>query len=134
MISEAIQESSHVFASCSRGTTCVACVESICRWMKGWPSNVMVQPIIRKISFHGKRCEAMNMKTAVVNRNRKMVLERGSLEKFVGGVRMLRSLSWRRLKSSMEFWRSRMLRKKSRESSLTGLTVGAGAMGGPDAE
>lgn len=34
-------------------------------------------------------------------------------------------------KSSMQFCRSRMLRKKSFESSLTGFTVGAGAIGGP---
>jgi len=39
--------------------------------------------------------------------------------------------SCKREKSSMLFWRSRMLRKKSRESSFTGFTVGAGAIGGP---
>jgi hypothetical protein len=65
---------------------------------------------------------------------RKRVEERGSLLKFVGGVRTEMILSWMREKSSMLFWRSRMLRKKSRESSLTGLTVGAGASGGPVAE
>lgn len=65
---------------------------------------------------------------------RKSVEERGSLLKFVGGVRREMILSWRREKSSMLFWRSRMLRKKSRESSFTGFTVGAGARGGPVAE
>lgn len=65
---------------------------------------------------------------------RKSVEERGSSEKFVRGVRTEMILSWIREKSSMLFWRSRILRKKSRESSLTGLTVGAGARGGPVAE
>lgn len=34
----------------------------------------------------------------------------------------------------MEFCRSRILRKKSLLSSLTGFTVGAGAIGGPPGE
>ncbi len=71
---------------------------------------------------------------AETNAKRKMVEERGSLEKLVVGVRRERILSWTREKSSMLFWRSRMLRKKSRESSFTGLTVGAGASGGPVVE
>ena len=73
----------------------------------------------------------MNMKPAVAKQKRKSVEERGSSEKFVGGVSTPMILSWRREKSSMLFWRSRMLRKKSLESSFTGLTVGAGARGGP---
>jgi hypothetical protein len=71
------------------------------------------------------------MKPAVAKENRNTVLERGSLLKFVDGVTTEIIWSCRRLKSSMQFWRSRMLRKKSRESSFTGFTVGAGARGGP---
>jgi len=82
----------------------------------------------------GRRWEAIKRREESVNAKRKRVEERGSLEKFVGGVRREMSLSWRREKSSMLFCRSRMLRKKSLESSLTGLTVGAGARGGPRVE
>lgn len=73
----------------------------------------------------------MNINPAVANVNRKRVEERASSEKFVGGVRTVMTLSCRREKSSMLFCRSRILRKKSFESSLTGLTVGAGARAGP---
>lgn len=83
---------------------------------------------------HGRRWEAIKSVRVSVKAKRKSVEERGSLEKFVGGVRREIILSWRREKSSMLFWRSRMLRKKSLESSLTGLTVGAGAKGGPVVE
>lgn len=62
---------------------------------------------------------------------RKIVLDSGSLEKFVAGVRMERTWSCTREKSSMLFCRSRIFRKKSLLSSLTGLTVGGGASGGP---
>lgn len=65
---------------------------------------------------------------------RKIVDDRGSLLKFVGGVRRETIWSWTTEKSSMLFCRSRMLRKKSLESSLTGLTVGGGAIGGPAVE
>lgn len=67
----------------------------------------------------------------VMKRKRKMVEERASLEKFVGGVITLRMASWRVLKSSMLFWRSRILRKKSLDISAAGLMVRAGASGGP---
>jgi len=73
----------------------------------------------------------MKRTAAVKKANKKRVDERGSLEKFVGGVRRVIMRSCKREKSSMLFWRSRMLRKKSRESSFTGFTVGAGAIGGP---
>ena len=71
------------------------------------------------------------MNPAVANVKRKRVEERASSEKFVGGVRTVSTLSCRREKSSILFCRSRMLRKKSLDSSLTGLTVGAGARAGP---
>ena len=106
----------------------------MCRCTVGCPRQVTVQPMIRKIRRQGMRWEAMNMKEAVVKVKRNKVDDRGSLEKFVGGVRSFMMWSCRREKSSMLFWRSRMLRKKSRESSLTGLTVGAGAIGGPEGE
>ena len=89
------------------------------------------QPIIRNIKRHGIKCEAMNMNPAVANVNMKRVEESASLEKFVDGVSTVRTLSWSREKSSMLFCRSRILRKKSLDSSLTGLTVGAGARAGP---
>lgn len=94
----------------------------------------MVQPIRRNIIRQGRRWEAMKRIRAERKVKRNRVEERGSLLKFVGGVRREMILSWTREKSSMLFCRSRMLRKKSRESSLTGLTVGAGARGGPVAE
>lgn len=94
----------------------------------------MVQPMIRKIKRHGIRCEAMNMNEPVTKVARKTVDESGSSLKFVGGVIRSITLSCSREKSSMLFCRSRMLRKKSLDSSFTGLTVGAGAIGGPEVE
>lgn len=102
--------------------------------MVGCPRLVIVKPMKRKINRQGRRWEAMKRVSAERKVKRKSVEERGSLLKFVGGVRIERILSWTREKSSMLFWRSRMLRKKSRESSFTGFTVGAGARGGPVAE
>jgi hypothetical protein len=102
--------------------------------MVGCPRLVIVQPMKRKITRQGSRCEAMKRTRAERKVKRKRAEERGSLLKFVGGVMREIILSWIREKSSMLFWRSRILRKKSRESSLTGLTVGAGARGGPVAE
>jgi hypothetical protein len=57
---------------------------------------------------------------------------RFSFEKFVKGVRNARTASCRREKSSMQFCKSRMLRKKSFENSGAGLIVRAPARGGPD--
>ena len=57
---------------------------------------------------------------------------RGSLEKFVHGVRVSRMVSWALLKSPIVFWRSRMLRKKSWDISVAGRITRGGAMGGPD--
>lgn len=94
----------------------------------------MVQPMIRNMKRHGIKWEAMNINAAVTIRKRKRVEDRGSSEKLVEGVTRAMILSWRREKSSILFWRSRMFRKKSLESSLTGLTVGAGAIGGPVVE
>ena len=57
--------------------------------------------------------------------------DNASLEKFVIGVTVLMTRSWMILKSSMQFWRSRMLRKKSLDISAAGLMVRGGASGGP---
>lgn len=73
----------------------------------------------------------MKRRLVVMKRKRKMVDERASLEKFVGGVMVLRIRSCMVLKSSMEFCRSRILRKKSLDISLAGLMVRGGARGGP---
>lgn len=54
-----------------------------------------------------------------------------SFEKLVRGVMKEMIASWRREKSSIAFWRSRMLRKKSFDSSGAGFTVRAAASGGP---
>ena len=71
---------------------------------------------------------------AEVKRNRKRVEDRGSLEKLVAGVMALMVASWMVEKSSIQFWRSRMLRKKSLDISDAGLTVRGGARGGPAIE
>ena len=76
----------------------------------------------------------MNINAAVTTRKRNKVDDNGSFEKFVEGDIRAITVSWRREKSSMQFWRSRMFLKKSLESSLTGLTTGAGAIGGPVVE
>ena len=60
-----------------------------------------------------------------------MVEDSGSFEKLVRGVTVLMTRSWTILKSSMQFWRSRMLRKKSLDISAAGLMVRGGASGGP---
>ena len=73
----------------------------------------------------------MNITRVVANVKKKRVEDSASLEKFVGGARRDIILSCIREKSSMQFWRSRMLRKKSFDSSLAGFTVGAGAKAGP---
>lgn len=57
--------------------------------------------------------------------------DNASFEKFVTGVMVLMIRSWMILKSSMQFWRSRMLRKKSLDISAAGLMVRGGASGGP---
>ena len=64
-------------------------------------------------------------------RKRKTVEERGSFEKFVQGVITLMMRSCTVLNSSMEFCKSRMLRKKSLDISPAGLMVRGGARGGP---
>ena len=60
-----------------------------------------------------------------------MVEDSGSFEKLVRGVTVLMTRSWTILKSSMQFWRSRMLWKKSLDISAAGLMVRGGASGGP---
>lgn len=71
--------------------------------MVGCPRLVTVQPITRKIIRQGRRWEAMKRIRAERNVKRKRVEERGSLLKFVGGVRSEMILSWTREKSSMLF-------------------------------
>ena len=73
----------------------------------------------------------MKSRHDVTKRKRKMVEERGSFEKFVHGVTTLMMRSCTVLNSSMEFCRSRMLRKKSLDISPAGLIVRGGARGGP---
>lgn len=92
------------------------------------------QPPPRKQKLHGIRWEPTNIAAVDMKRNTKSVLDSGSLEKFVFGPMRDIVRSCTTEKSSMQFWRSRMLRKKSFDNSLTGLTVGAGAMGGPFGE
>ena len=67
----------------------------------------------------------------MTKRKRKIVDERGSLEKFVDGVMVLRKASCIVLKSSMQFCRSRIFLKKSFDISPAGLIVRGGASGGP---
>jgi hypothetical protein len=59
------------------------------------------------------------------------ILLRFSFEKLVRGVRKASTASWIVEKSSMQFCKSRMLRKKSLENSGVGLIVRAPANGGP---
>ena len=73
----------------------------------------------------------MNRRQVAMKRKRKMAVDSGSLEKFVGGVMIRSTASWIVLKSSMQFWRSRILRKKSFDISAAGLIVRGGARGGP---
>ena len=66
-----------------------------------------------------------------MNRNRNMLDDSASFEKFVDGATALITASCMMLKSSMLFCRSRMLRKKSLDISAAGLMVLGGARGGP---
>lgn len=90
-----------------------------------------VQHVMRARNRQGRRWDVMKRRHDVTKRKRNIVEERGSLEKFVGGVIILRIRSCIVLKSSMLFCRSRMLRKKSLDISPAGLMVRAGASGGP---
>ena len=103
MMSRSIQDVRKDLACSSWGATCDWCVFSICRWIVGWPIPVTTHPMIRNMKRHGMRCEAMNMNPAVANVKRKRVEESPSSEKFVGGVRTVRTLSCSREKSSMLF-------------------------------
>ena len=66
--------------------------------------------------------------------NKKIEEESRSSEKLVGGARSFTVVSWSREKSSILFWRSRILRKKSLDSSETGFTEDGGDSAGPSAE
>ena len=93
-----------------------------------------VQPRPRAMKRQGRRWEAKKRPQAATKRNTKSVDDNGSLEKFVAGVMAVMMASWTVAKSSMLFWRSRILRKKSLDISEAGLMVRAGARGGPAME
>ena len=80
---------------------------------------------------HGSTYDVRKRRQVAAKRKRKMVDDNGSLEKLVRGVTVLMTRSWMILKSSMQFCRSRMLRKKSLDISAAGLIVRGGASGGP---
>lgn len=86
---------------------------------------------MRKVIFQGMKCAAIYKTKEPITKRRKIVLESGSLLKFEIGRSVERMESCASEKSSIQFWRSRMLRKKSLDISFTGLTVAAGAVGGP---
>ncbi len=73
------------------------------RCMLGWPREVAVQPRNKKMRRQGRRWEAMKRMRERKKVARKMVDDRGSLEKLVGGVMVDITLSCRREKSSMLF-------------------------------
>ena len=85
----------------------------------------------RAIKRQGSRCEVINRRQVAAKRKKKILEDRASLEKFVGGVTVLRTRSCIVLKSSILFCKSRMLRKKSFDISPAGLIVRGGASGGP---
>ncbi|KAK4645331.1 hypothetical protein QC762_0031130 [Podospora pseudocomata] len=72
--------------------------------------------------------------TGAANSPTKIADESASSEKLVTGTIRVTTLSWTTEKSSMTFWRSPMLRKKSLDSSLVGWKLRAGAKGGPRGE
>ena len=86
---------------------------------------------MRAMKRHGSRYDVRKRRHAATKSKRKIVDDNGSFEKFVTGVTVLMTRSWMILKSSMQFWRSRMLRKKSLDISAAGLMVRGGATGGP---
>lgn len=73
----------------------------------------------------------MNKAAATKVSPTKITVDIDSLEKLVGGARNLTRASCNLLKSSMEFCRSLILRKKSLLRSGAGLTLFGGAIGGP---
>lgn len=92
---------------------------------------MMVQMAVRARKRQGRRCEVMNKRHVATKRMRKILELKDSLLKFVDGVTPAMSASCAVEKSSMLFWRSRMLRKKSLDISEAGRMVRAGASGGP---
>ena len=131
MTSELIQLSSHdrALASCGcrRSRWATARRRATC----GWPIPTTAQPPTRKIIRQGRSCAATVMKMPPTVRNKKSAELSASSLKFVTGTSKATTWSCPRLKSSMQFCRSRIFLKKSLLSSLTGFTVGAGAKGGP---
>ena len=95
---------------------------------------MVVHPAMRVINCQGRRCEVIKRRHAATKRNRKSVDDSGSFEKLVDGAMTAMRASWIVEKSSMQFCRSRMLRKKSLDISEAGLMVRAGASGGPAME
>ena len=57
--------------------------------MNGWPRAIVVQHPRSARSRHGRRCADRKSTQVVRKRKRKIVEERGSLEKLVGGVMYL---------------------------------------------
>ena len=96
----------------------------------GCPSPVTTHPPSNSTIRHGTRCPAAPNPTASSTSTTNSADEVASSEKFVSGVTVAVTASCRRLKSSMLFWRSRMLRKKSRDTSGTGRMVVGGFSGG----
>lgn len=86
---------------------------------------------MRAMKRHGRRCDTRKRRQVAIKRKRKIVEESGSFEKFVGGVTIFRTRSCMVLKSSMQFCRSRIFRKKSFDISEAGFMVLGGASGGP---
>lgn len=79
----------------------------------------------------GRTCATMKREQVTTKRMRKMEDESASFEKLVGGATRAMRASCEVEKSSMLFWRSRILRKKSLDISAAGRIVLGGAKGGP---
>lgn len=91
-------------------------------------------PPTKRISRHGSRWAVKNNEAVTKVRTKNTVDEKVSSEKFVGGDKASTRVSCKTEKSAIEFWRSRILRKKSFDVSLAGLMVFAGANAGPSYE
>lgn len=73
----------------------------------------MTQPVVSNIKRQGRSEAVRKSMRDVAKRDIKTADERTSSEKLVGGPMRAMMWSWAREKSSMVFWRSRRLRKKS---------------------
>lgn len=84
----------------------------------------MIQPVVRKMKRQGRRAAVRKRVRERAKRRAKTAEERTSSEKFVGGPIRAMIWSWAREKSSIVFWRSRRLRKKSWGEGGGGLVWG----------